>query len=612
MYYARGPTDDCAPCGDTCTSDEVSATCLLDSLTVYVARERAALESALGVAIDSSILLSGEDFSSTTAGLAWMNGLCVDTWSGSIVEDSGSVAVTAAVMAHELGHLLGMGHDEGGPNIMQAVMTSGDPHDTGMQFRDLAREEADGYFTSKYGSSNFWPECLNENVETSWDTPVCGDGIVDIGEQCDPGIFVDDACCTSDCLLEAGCGCANSDACCTDGALTAPGVVCRPAQHDECDEEEVCTGKMSDCPVDLYKSPGTDCTEKIFPDDSDAKSNEDGKCYRGECISQAGSCIDPNTGGAIYDGSTPHTSYCDGASDCSITYCSESSLLGGCIGYNEPARDGTECGSGKQCRTSAIDIWTSRRAGRARRASTQQDLKDYHWSFGDDGCREPVCVDEEGTEADPTCTVCCEGAAPANTRLVHRGADGLAAAVGVARADGGAVRAAHAGADVDVRAHGPEGRRLRRDRRARPRPGAQVVHRRPRRHHGRPRRARVAVHVRREALPPEAPAPEARQARRPRPSPGAACPPGPPVAAAPELVAPGRRHVREDVLRQPRDGGDELGETRRTGLIATPSNTICRVWSCGSESVLAPGADAIAATPASLKVTQIRNRLGRD
>jgi len=40
------------------------------------------------------------------------------------------------------------------------------------------------------------------------------------------------------------------------------------------------------------------------------------------------------------------------------------------------------------------------------------DLKDYHWSFGDDGCREPVCVDEEGTAADPTCFVCCEGAAP--------------------------------------------------------------------------------------------------------------------------------------------------------------------------------------------------------
>ena len=468
-----------------------------------------------------------------------------------MVEDSGSVAVTAAVMAHELGHLLGMGHDEGGPNIMQAVMTSGDPHGTGMQFRDQGRLEVDGYFTSKYGSSNFWPECLNENVETSWDTPVCGDGIVDAGEECDPGIFFDDACCSSACLLEAGCECANSDACCTNGAFTAPGVECRPAQHEDCDVAEVCTGLMGDCPVDLYKSPGTSCTEKIFPDDSDAKSNEDGKCYRGQCISQAGSCIDPNTGGAIYDGSTPHTSYCDGASDCSTTYCSDGSLLGGCIGYNEPARDGTECGSGKVCRTSAIDsdldIARSRAGGRnlvvRRRAGPRPlPLVLRRGRLPGAGLRR-----RGGHRGRPDLHRVLRGRRARRAADVLRGADGLAAAVGVARADGGAVRAAHAGADVDVRAHGPERRRLRGETAARPRPGAQVVHRHPRRHHGRPRRARVAVHVRREALPPEAPASEARQTRRPRPSPGAACPPGPSSRRCPgtgrarSTACPGRR-----------------------------------------------------------------------
>ena len=209
--------------------------------------------------------------------------------------------------------------------------------------------------------------------------------------------------------------CADSDACCTNGAFTAAGEVCRSAQHDECDIEEVCTGLRGDCPPDLYKSPGTSCTEEIFPDDSDAKSNADGKCYRGKCISQDGSCIDPNTGGAIYYGSTPQTSYCESVSDCSITYCSDGSLFGGCFGYNELARDGTECGSGKQCRTSAIDSNVDIAVSPAPATSScvdEQELKDYHWSFGDDGCREPVCVDEEGTEADPTCTVCCEGAAP--------------------------------------------------------------------------------------------------------------------------------------------------------------------------------------------------------
>ncbi len=200
--------------------------------------------------------------------------------------------------------------------------------------------------------------------------------------------------------MSASMECADSDACCTNGAFTAAGEVCRPAQHDECDLAETCTGKMGDCPVDLYKSPGTSCTEEIFPDDSAAKSNADGKCYRGECISQDSNCLDPHTGGAYYVGSTPHTSYCESYSNCIYTYCNDGSLMDPCYTnvYSSPARDGTECGSGKRCRTSScVD---------------EQDLKDYHWSLGDDGCQEPVCVDEEGTAADPTCTVCCEGAAP--------------------------------------------------------------------------------------------------------------------------------------------------------------------------------------------------------
>ena len=65
--------------------------------------------------------------------------------------------------------------------------------------------------------------------------------------------------------MSASMECSDSDACCTNGAFTAAGEVCRPAQHDECDIEEVCTGLREDCPPDLYKSPGTSCTEEIFP-----------------------------------------------------------------------------------------------------------------------------------------------------------------------------------------------------------------------------------------------------------------------------------------------------------------------------------------------------------
>jgi len=411
VFYARG-TSGCAACGDACTSNEVSANCLLDSLGLYVDAQRSDLESALGVSIDTAVILSGEDFSATTVGLAWMNGLCVDTWSAAIVEDLGSVAITAAVFAHELGHLLGMGHDSAAPNIMEAT-SSGLEWGTALQFRDPARDDANAYFTDTYGVKAWTPECLNDNVETSWDAPVCGDGIVDRGETCDPGIFIDDACCSSECQLEEGCLCANADACCTDGAFTAAGVECRAAQHAECDFAEACTGLRGDCPTDLYKSPGSGCTETIFEDD-DARDDADGKCYKGACVSQAGNCIDPNTGGVMTDGSSPLTEYCDssGFSDCSATWCSDGGFTSDCWTYNQPARDGTKCASGKQCFTSSIDgaVDISIEPASSSSACVDSDnLKTYHWFLGDDGCREAQCVDEEGSAVAFTY---CEDAAP--------------------------------------------------------------------------------------------------------------------------------------------------------------------------------------------------------
>ena len=95
-----------------------------------------------------------------------------------------------------------------------------------------------------------------------------------------------------------------------------------------------------------------------------AKSNEDGKCYRGQCISQAGSCIDPNTGGAIYDGSTPHTSYCDGASDCSITYAPTAPCLAAASGImNRPATARSAARARYAARPPSTRTWTSGRAG---------------------------------------------------------------------------------------------------------------------------------------------------------------------------------------------------------------------------------------------------------
>ena len=77
-------------CGDSCTGSEVSATCLLESFRVYVNDNRAALEAALGVSMDTAHLLSGNDFDASTAGLAFVSGLCNSQYSVGIEMASSS------------------------------------------------------------------------------------------------------------------------------------------------------------------------------------------------------------------------------------------------------------------------------------------------------------------------------------------------------------------------------------------------------------------------------------------------------------------------------------------------------------------------------------------
>eukprot|EP00954_Amorphochlora_amoebiformis_P016310 1278110-Amorphochlora_amoeboformis.AAC.1 len=52
-------------------------------------------------------------------------------------------------------------------------------------------------------------------------TPVCGNGIVEGSESCDPGLQKSDPCC-NDCALVAGCECSTLDACCDDAGKLRP------------------------------------------------------------------------------------------------------------------------------------------------------------------------------------------------------------------------------------------------------------------------------------------------------------------------------------------------------------------------------------------------------
>lgn len=98
----------------------------------------------------------------------------------------------------------------------------------------------------------------------------CGDGILDPGEECDPGSRPL-ACCTGSCRLaaqgticrEAAGECDLPETC--DGLVDAcppnrfrPAEICRAAVGD-CDVAEWCTGVGPACPLDRVQRAGTEC-----------------------------------------------------------------------------------------------------------------------------------------------------------------------------------------------------------------------------------------------------------------------------------------------------------------------------------------------------------------
>ncbi|XP_024417705.2 disintegrin and metalloproteinase domain-containing protein 21-like [Desmodus rotundus] len=116
---------------------------------------------------------------------------------------------------------------------------------------------------------------------------LCGNSVVDDGEQCDCGSFkqcYSNPCCTSDCSFTPGSAC-NSGRCCTNCTYSPPGTLCRPIQNI-CDLPEYCIGQTFTCPEDVYLQDGTPCSE-------------DGYCYHGNCTDRTMHCKEIFGEGAV-------------------------------------------------------------------------------------------------------------------------------------------------------------------------------------------------------------------------------------------------------------------------------------------------------------------------
>ncbi|KAK0506429.1 zinc metalloprotease [Armillaria luteobubalina] len=282
-------------------------------------------------------------------GIAWLATLCQQSSSG----DTGSVVSGTAVstsgrtewqvVAHEVGHNFGAICADGCSEtdsccplntntcdatsrfIMSPVSQSSEQQFSACSLGNICSVMA-GTSGSKVNNT-----CL---IDASAATGIislqmCGNGIVEDGEDCDPGTGVNSNCCdSSTCKFKNGAVCdPDSSACCTGQCTFALSTqVCRASKDSRCDTAETCTGNSSACPSDVVAPNGQSCGSGGLA------------CASGQCTSVSLQC---QSVGA----SMNLTTGCSNRNDqtCQIS-CQDPSNSNQCVLLSSLLIDGSPCG----------------------------------------------------------------------------------------------------------------------------------------------------------------------------------------------------------------------------------------------------------------------------
>ncbi len=367
---------------ESTSAAEIDASMLLATFRFFVAEHRAAIEATIGGEFDTALLFSDADLDGPTIDLSYVGGMCRPTSvaiHGSLA--SQSVAAGASNIAHSFGHLFKASHDSQGnacPSsgfIMASVASSGSPY---TEFSNCSADDINAWLSGTGGGDYRQGDRCLENIPTRRPEQICGDGIKQGAEACDPGAWTNDPCCTN-CQLATGCACDSADPCCSNGTLAADGTLCGAIGDADCDYPDLCDGVHSTC-FDALALPGAACTIDVG-----GGGFLSATCWAGECVSLAQACTDAY-------GSEP----CPGFNPC-LGYCRNAPGSNICVGL-PGGTDGFACGSGQVCQSGACVA-----------ASTTVD---YVWNVSSWGAcdgevvtREVVCLDPAGTVvADAFCT----------------------------------------------------------------------------------------------------------------------------------------------------------------------------------------------------------------